>query len=180
MIDPVMLPGAPTMGAEAGAAQWFVERLEDVRVAGALLQAAAEHVDLAVNTTRHVLADGEPGSQDDAGHGDRQSEKARSRPATQPSQAVELVLPNDMRDVPADIARSATFVVPIAREDKIVDRRLTPGAGRVAIAASAGPPAALPDAKTLAAETRAPTAHELAELERVGLAGRQPNMERSA
>ena len=161
VIGPVTLPDAPTMGAEAGAAQWFAERLEDVRVAGALLPAAAEHVDLAVNTTRHikflppeaqprwvrrliaareplqriieacaafedVLADGEPGSQDDAGHGDRQSEKARSQPATQPSQAVELVLPNDMRDVPADIARSATFVVPIAREDQIVDRRLPP------------------------------------------------------
>ena len=54
MIGPVTLPGAPPMGAEAGAAQWFAERIEDVRVAAALLQAAGEHVDLAINTTPYI------------------------------------------------------------------------------------------------------------------------------
>ena len=48
--------------------------------------------------------------------------------ALDPGAVVEQPLPNDMRDVPADVARRATFTVPIASEDKIVDRRVTPGA----------------------------------------------------
>ena len=61
-----------------------------------------------------------------------------------------------MRNIPADVARRATFVVPIASEEKIVDRRVTPGAGAAiaavaeASAAVAAVQAALPDAATMA------------------------------
>ncbi|MGC2784738.1 MAG: hypothetical protein WA397_13095 [Roseiarcus sp.] len=83
-----------------------------------------------------------------------------------PGAIVEQPLPNDMRDIPADIARRATFAVPIASEDKIVDRRVTPGAGATiaavaeASAAVAAVQAALPDPKTMAAIDQAVAAVE--------------------
>lgn len=64
-------------------------------------------------------------------------------------------LPNELRDIPADVARRATFAVPIAPEDKIVDRRVTPGvASAMAAAAQAGDAlarvqSALPSAETM-------------------------------
>ena len=73
-----------------------------------------------------------------------------------PGAIVEQPLPNDMRDIPADIARRATFAVPIASEDKIVDRRVTPGAGATiaavaeASAAVAAVQTVFPDAATMA------------------------------
>jgi hypothetical protein len=66
-----------------------------------------------------------------------------------PGSVVEQPLPNDMRDVPADVARRATFTVPIAREDEIIDRRVTPGAGAT-IAAVEAARAAMPDERTQA------------------------------
>jgi hypothetical protein len=86
--------------------------------------------------------------------------------ALEPKAIVEQPLPNDMRDVPADVARRATFTVPIAREDEIVDRRVTPGAGATiaavakASAAVAAVQAALPDAETMAAISRTVAAVE--------------------
>ena len=80
--------------------------------------------------------------------------------ALDPGAIVEQPLPNDMRDVPADVARRATFTVPIAREDEIIDRRVTPGAGATiaavaeASAAVAAVQAALPDAETMATISR--------------------------
>jgi DhnA family fructose-bisphosphate aldolase class Ia len=80
--------------------------------------------------------------------------------ALEPGAIIEQPLPNDMRDVPADVARRATFTVPIAREDEIVDRRVTPGAGPAvaavaeAVAAVAAVQSALPDAETMAAISR--------------------------
>jgi hypothetical protein len=86
--------------------------------------------------------------------------------ALDPGAVVEQPLPNDMRDVPADVARRATFTVPIAREDNIIDRRVTPGVGATiaavseASAAVAAVQAALPDAETMAAISRTVAAVE--------------------
>ena len=66
-----------------------------------------------------------------------------------PDDVVEQPLPNDMRDIPADVARRTTFTVPIAREDEIIDRRVTPSAGAT-IAAVEAARAAMPDEKTRA------------------------------
>lgn len=149
--EPNPLPGAPTMGAEAGAARWFAERLEDVRVAAALLQAAAEHVDLAVNTTRYIkfvpLAAQRDWVRPLIAAMEPLQRIVESCTAFEDAVAGAQILPNEMRDIPADIARRATFAVPIAREDQIVDRRVTRGAESVAIAAVAAP-VALPHEKT--------------------------------
>jgi hypothetical protein len=158
-VEPNPLPGAPTMGAEAGAARWFAERLEDVRVAAALLQAAAEHVELAILNepsrfgrlvpaqpwTRPVIAALEPLKR--IGEACAAFEEAVAGAGAHPADVERVLLPNDARDIPADLARTATFAVPIASEGKIFDRRVTPGAGNVAIAAAAHL-AALPDERT--------------------------------
>ena len=65
-----------------------------------------------------------------------------------PDDVVEQPLPNDMRDVRRRRA-SATFAVPITREDEIIDRRVTPSAGAT-IAAVEAARAAMPDEKTRA------------------------------
>ena len=66
-----------------------------------------------------------------------------------PDDVVEQPLPNDMRDIPADVARRATFTVPITREDEVIDRRVTPSASTT-IAAVEAARAAMPDEKTRA------------------------------
>ena len=161
--EPITLPGAPTIGAEAGPARWFAERLEDVRIAAALLQAAAEHVDLAVNTTRHIkflplaaqpewvrrlIVMMEPLKRVIESCAAFEDVLAAAPPCEENASTGNTllpggVLPNEMRDISADIARRASFAVPIAREDQIIDRRVTPGVGSVA------PLAALPDEKAL-------------------------------
>ena len=69
--------------------------------------------------------------------------------ALDPGAVVEQPLANDMRDVPAAVARRATFTVPIAREDKVIDRRVTPSAGAT-IAAVEAARTAMPNEKTRA------------------------------
>ena len=53
-LEPIVLPGAPTTGAEAAAAQQLAERADDVRLAAALLHGAAAQADLAFNTTKYI------------------------------------------------------------------------------------------------------------------------------
>ena len=53
-VDPVTLPGAPTTGKEAEAARELAEVLDDVRLAAALLQAAATKASLAVAATPYI------------------------------------------------------------------------------------------------------------------------------
>jgi hypothetical protein len=50
----VMLPGAPVSGAEAEAARQLAERLDDVRIAAAILAGAAEKAELAIDATRYI------------------------------------------------------------------------------------------------------------------------------
>jgi len=52
--DRVMLPGAPTTGAEAEAARQLAERLEDLRLAAAILAGAAEKAENAIDATRYI------------------------------------------------------------------------------------------------------------------------------
>jgi hypothetical protein len=53
-LEPVMLPGSPTTGAEAEAARELAERMDDVRIAAAILAGAAEKAELAIETTRYI------------------------------------------------------------------------------------------------------------------------------
>lgn len=53
-VDPVLLPDAPPTGAEAEAARQLAERLEDVRLAAAILGGAAEKAEAAIDATRYI------------------------------------------------------------------------------------------------------------------------------
>jgi hypothetical protein len=73
--------------------------------------------------------------------------------ALDPGAVVEQPLANDMREVPAEVARRVTFTVPIAREDEIIDRRVTPSAGAT-IAVVEAARAAMPAERTQATIAR--------------------------
>jgi hypothetical protein len=53
-VDPVVLPGAPTTGAAVTHARSIIERLEDVRIAAAVLAGAAEQADLTIDASPYV------------------------------------------------------------------------------------------------------------------------------
>ena len=158
-----MLDLAVTLGAETEAARQFAKRFGDVRRAADLLQAAVQQAyaeDIRFDRApppaewvKSLMAATEPLRRilevctafEDALAGAPPGEAGGRSQAD-----IQQILPNDARDVPADIARRATFVVPIASEDKIVDRRMTPGDVAAASIAdvSAAARAALPDERT--------------------------------
>lgn len=53
-LEPVVLPGSPTTGAAGGHARAIAERLEDVRVAAAILAGAALKAEVAIDATPHI------------------------------------------------------------------------------------------------------------------------------
>ena len=147
--EPITLPGMPTRGAEGQVARKVAHRLEDVRIAAAMLCGAAEKAELAIvnepalfgrlvrprSWTAPALAALEPLRL--ISEACMAFEEAVAGARARPADVERVLLPNDARDIPADIARNATFAVPIAREDRIVDRRVTRGAGSVTIAGAA-------------------------------------------
>jgi hypothetical protein len=55
-VDAVVLPGAPTTGSAAAHARSIIERLEDVRIAAAMLAGAAEQADLTIDASPYVAS----------------------------------------------------------------------------------------------------------------------------
>jgi hypothetical protein len=55
-VEPVVLPGAPEAGAAAAHARSIIERLEDVRIAAAMLAGAAGQADLTIDASPYVAS----------------------------------------------------------------------------------------------------------------------------
>ena len=143
------LPGAPTAGAETEVARGLADRLRDVRIAAAILCGVAEQAELTIANEPALfgrLVPARPWTKPAIAALEPLKMIVQACDAFEDAIAGPQILPNDMRDIPADIARSATFAVPIAKEDQIVDRRVTPGAG--ARSAASAPLAMLPDQMT--------------------------------